>query len=183
MTTALLTSTSVNIGQAIAYQYPAASPTKDYTVTWDGTQFALTAWNMPVQQPTMDDINQWYLAAVKQQTIATLRSEYTQTLLSGFQCTVGNTQYTFGWQSDDKTNLELTQSAVDKGFLTFPILYSDIHGNPVTLSSQSDLTAIEQAATKFFSAQHQQLLNLVAQVNSATTVSAVEAITWTPATY
>jgi hypothetical protein len=183
MTTALLTSTSVNIGQAIAYQYPNASPDKDYTVTWDGTQFALTAWNLPDPQPTMDNINQWYLAAVKQQTIATLRNGYAQTMLGGFQCTISNTQYTFGWQPDDKTNLELTQSAVDKGFLTFPILYADIHGNPVTLSSQSDLTAIEQEATKFFNTQHQQLLNLVAQVNAATTVSAVEAITWTPATY
>jgi hypothetical protein len=183
MTTAILTSTSVNIGQAIAYQYPNASPTKDYTVTWDGTQFTLTAWNLPDPLPTSDEINNWYLAAVKQQTIATLRSGYTQTLLGGFQCTISNTQHTFGWQPDDKTNLELTQSAVDKGFLTFPILYSDIHGNPVTLSSQTDLTAIEQAATKFFSSQHQQLLNLITQVNSATTVSAVEAITWTPATY
>lgn len=183
MATALLTSTSVNIGQAIAYQYPHADPINDYMVTWDGTQFNLVSWNLPDPQPTIDDLEQWYLAAVKQQAIAALRNGYNQTLLSGFQCVIGNNQYTFGWQTDDKTNMEITQTAIDKGFLTFPILYADINGNPVTLSSQSDLTAIEQAATKFFTAQHQQMLNLVAQVNSATTISAVEAITWAPASY
>jgi hypothetical protein len=115
--------------------------------------------------------------------IALLRQGYEETIAQGFNATIGTTSYTFGWSTDDKANLSNTQQAIDQTFLTFPIQYSDIHGNPVTLSSQTDLNAVEQTATKFFNAQHQQILTLIGQVQTATTVSAVQAIVWSAATY
>jgi hypothetical protein len=179
---ALLTSTS-NIGMAIAYQYPTASPVTDYTVTWDGTQFALTSWNLPDPQPTVDDINQWYLAALKKQAFAQLKSGFEQTIAQGFQCAISGTTYTFGWQLTDQMHLQQVQYAIDKGLDTFPIDYADIDGNIVSIPDQATLTALEQKANDFAWAQVKQLRQLNSQVQSATTPSQVEGITWTPAAY
>jgi hypothetical protein len=115
--------------------------------------------------------------------IQQLRLGYGQTMASGFQATIGTAQYTFGWSTDDKANLADTQQSVDKGYLTFPFNYSDINGHPVPISAQTDLNTIEQTATQFFNNQHQQVLSLIGQVNSATTIAAAQAVTWSPATY
>lgn len=123
------------------------------------------------------------LSNAKTAQITKLRQGYVQTMASGFNFTIGTTQYVFGWSTDDKTNMDGTQTAVSKAFLTFPIQYSDIHGNPVSIPDQTTLDNLEHTATNFFSNNHQQVLNLIGNVNSATTVSGVEAVTWTPATY
>lgn len=115
-----------------------------------------------------------------------LRQGYTQTIASGFQYTFNTatpTTVTFGWSTDDKTNLLAVQESIDDGFLTFPILYTDKYGNPVTIPDQATLTSIKSKASAFFANQHQQILSLISQVQSATSVSAVQAIVWTSATY
>jgi hypothetical protein len=179
---ALLTSTT-NIGIAIAYQYPNASPITDYTVTWDGTQFALASWNLPDPLPTSDEIDQWYLAALKQQAYSQLKAGFEQTITQGFQCTLNGTAYTFGWQLTDQMHLQQVQYAIDKGLDTFPIEYADIDGNIVIIPDQATLTALEQKAHSFAWAQVKQLRQLNSQVQSATTPEQVEGITWTPAAY
>lgn len=123
------------------------------------------------------------LADVQASKKAQLKDMYQQTLATGFNVTIGTTTYTFGWATDDKANMNATQTAVDKAFTTFPITYADVHGNPVTIPDQATFNTIEQTASKFAFAQHQQILNLVGQVNTATTNDAVNAIQWTPATY
>lgn len=123
------------------------------------------------------------LASAQSSKIAELRLGYNQTLLSGFRSTIGSTTYTFGWSTDDKANLNACQTAIDRNDEVFPILYSDLHGNPVTLPSQSDLDTIEQTATRFAFAQHQQILNLVGQVKTAKTTDEVNSILWSAASY
>lgn len=123
------------------------------------------------------------LVQSQQGKISDLRNSYNQCLLNGFNVTIGSNTYTLGWSTDDKANLNATQTAVDRSYQTFPILYADINGSPITLSSQSDLDTIEQTATKFAFAQHQQILNLVGQVQSTSDTSTVNSISWTPATY
>jgi len=112
-----------------------------------------------------------------------LRTGYAQTIAAGFIATVGGTQYTFGWSTDDKATLDATQTSVDRGFLTFPFQYGDINGHPVPISAQADLDAIESTATKFFNVQHQQVLSLTGQAKNATTIPDVQAVTWSAASY
>jgi hypothetical protein len=151
-----------------------------YADVWNNLGEYTIQNGVPVYTPIPDSVK---LANAQQAKIAQLRQSYAQTLASGFNVTIGGTQYTFGWQTDDKANLTALQKAIDQGFITFPVQYADIHGNPVTIPDQATLNTVEQTATRFFNAQHQQLLNLIAQVQAATTVSAVQAITWTPASY
>jgi hypothetical protein len=129
------------------------------------------------------DLTTASLQDVQNAKIAQIRELYYQTLTSGFNVTISNTQYTFGWQSDDMTHMNATQEAINKGFLTFPILYADVNGNPVSIADQTTLDSIQSTATKFMMAQHQQSLKLVGNVQSATAVKDVDAIQWTPATY
>lgn len=128
------------------------------------------------------------LADAQTQKIAQLRDMYSQTLAAGFNVTIGSTQYTFGWASDDVTNMTATQQAVTQGFLSFPIQYADVNGSPVSISDQTTLNSIESTATKFMTAQHQQVLKLITQVNqlastSGTTVDQINSVQWTVATY
>lgn len=114
---------------------------------------------------------------------AELDAAYNQTLLNGFKVTISGVDHVLGWTTDDKTNLNATQTAIDRGFWQFPLYYSDINGDPLLLSSQADLDIIEQTASKFFPNQHQQILTLKANVQNATTVDEVNAIVWTEAVY
>lgn len=147
-------------------KYPYHVDTTNKVIVWDTTN--------PIGA-TLADVQ----ASKKSQ----LNDMYQQTLASGFKVTIGTTQFTFGWTTDDKANMNAVQTSIDKGFATFPITYADINGNPVNIPDQITLNTIEQTATKFAFAQHQQILNLLGQVNTATTNDAVNAIQWTPATY
>ena len=120
------------------------------------------------------------LAEAQAAQIAQLRAGYAQTVAGGFVATVGGAQVTFGWQEADQRHLLQVQSAIDKAIDTFPVPYADINGASVSIPDQTTLTAIETAADKFDWAQIKQLRTMIAQVQAATTVAAVEAITWTP---
>jgi hypothetical protein len=114
---------------------------------------------------------------------AQLQDLYQQTLAAGFNVSINGTEHTFGWSTDDKANLGLLQQAIDKGVASFPVIYADVNGNPVNIPDQATLDLIEQTASRFAFAQHQQILNLIGQVNAATTIDEVNAIQWTPASY
>lgn len=123
------------------------------------------------------------LADVQASKIAQLRNMYNQTLASGFNVTIGTTQYTFGWADSDITHMNALQNAITEQFLSFPVQYADVNGNPVSIPDQSTLTTIQSAATKFMIGNHQQVLTLIGQAKSATTTTAVNSIQWTPASY
>jgi len=152
----------------------------DFQAAYDNPQAYLYQNNAFVANPNYSTIQ---LATTKQVQIASLRQGYTQTLSGGFLATIGTTQYTFGWSTDDKTNMLATQEAITGALMAFPVQYSDIYGNPVAIPDQTTLTSLKSTATSFFNTQHQQILTLIGQVNAATTVADVQAIVWTEATY
>lgn len=123
------------------------------------------------------------LADVQKSKIAQLRDMYNQALASGVNVTVGTTSHSFACTADDIARMDGTQTAINKAFLSYPILYSDYQGSPVSIPDQATFDTVQAAVAKFANAQHQQILNLVGQAQSATTTAAVNAIQWTPATY
>lgn len=147
-------------------KYPYHVDTTTQTIVWD-TAISVGATLADVQNIKKVQLNDLYQ----------------QTLSQGFNVTIGTQQYTFGWTTDDKANMNAVQTALDKGFATFPLTYADVKGNPVTIPDQTTLNTIEATASKFAFAQHQQILNLFGQVNSATTNDVVNAVQWTAAAY
>lgn len=122
------------------------------------------------------------LAHSQSSQIASIRAGYTQTMAGGFNVTIGGTQYTFGWSTDDKANLLATQDALTAGDLTFPVQYSDIHGSPVNIPDQATLDTVKATASRFFNLNHQQVLSLIGQVQAQTSVPSTP-VTWSAATY
>lgn len=112
-----------------------------------------------------------------------LEQGYQATLAAGFQATISAGTYTFGWRSSDIANMTALQMAINQTWQTFPVQYADVNGNPLSIASQTDLNTVEQTAQKFMTAQHQQVLSLIGQVQAATTVAGVNAIQWTAASY
>jgi hypothetical protein len=124
------------------------------------------------------------LPDVQKAKISQLRDMYNQALVSGVSVTIVSTAYLFACTAEDIARMNGLQTAITKAFLAYPVLYSDYKGSPVTVSDQTTLDAIQEAIAKFANAQHQQILNLIGQVQSPNaTVDSVNAIQWTPATY
>lgn len=151
-----------------------------YADVWNNQSEYTIQNNMPVFTPIPDATK---LANAQSAKISELRNGYNQTIAGGFSITLGATTHTFGWSTDDKTNLLATQEGITDGDLTFPVHYADIHGSPVSIPDQSTLSSIKSKATSFFNSQHQQILSLIGQDESATTVDAVNVIQWSAAAY
>ncbi len=127
------------------------------------------------------------LSEAQQNQIALINAGYQQTINAGFQCEIGTATYTFGWQQDsahnDQLHLSQVQQAIDKGIDTFPVPYADINGNTVNIPDQTTLTALDTKANSFGWSQIKQRRTLIGQIQTATTVSAVQAVVWIPGTY
>jgi hypothetical protein len=113
---------------------------------------------------------------------AQLQTLYSQTLAAGFISSANGTSVTYGFSPSDQANMTQIQSAISAGIETWPVDYGDVHGVVVTLTSAQFLT-LETDADRFKWAQVKQLRTLVGNAMAATTVDAVNAIQWTPATY
>ena len=172
-------------GLTLLAEYAEASAPQNVLDAWQNASWYTIQNNQLVQSPNYAALQ---IQQAQQQQITLLRQGYTQTIASGFNVTIGTTQYTFGWSTDDKTNLLAVQEAITDEDLTFPVQYGDIHGNPVSIPDQTTLSSIKSTASKFFNNQHQQILTLIGKVNTlvntqGTTVAQIQAVVWTPATY
>lgn len=122
------------------------------------------------------------VTTAQQQKIAQLQNMFQQTLASGFTSSANGTAITYGYASTDVINMHGIATALSLGIETWPVNYADIHGNVVPLT-QAQFTQLCTDANRFNWAQVSQLRSLIGQVESATTVDAVNAIQWTPGTY
>jgi hypothetical protein len=125
------------------------------------------------------------LDEIKSSKITQLNKMYQETLEKGFNVTVGGASYVCGATADDRGTMSATQDAINNGYVAFPFDYADIYGGKITLNSQADFDTIKQAMAKFGFAQHQQILNLIAEVRTQTTNAngEVDNIQWTVAAY
>jgi hypothetical protein len=122
------------------------------------------------------------LAQTQRTQIAAIQAGYQATLNSGFTSSANGTATVYGYQASDIQHMNMIASASALGVETWPISYADIHGNIVSLT-QAQFTSLVTTASQFNWAQINQLRSLIGQVQAATTVSAVQAIVWTAASY
>lgn len=160
----------------LSYGEDATYFQQSYSYSVDITQTpAVIKWGSP---PTVT------LAQAQSTQKKLIQQGYVQTLASGFLSSATGTSTTYGWTSIDQAHMQQLRDALKDGLEVFPVAdYADINGNTVTLSSQSQFTQLETDAKSFDLAQLKQYRSLVAQIMSATTVDAVNAIQWSAATY
>ncbi len=128
--------------------------------------------NWPAQQ----------LAQAKSAQIALIEAGYQATLNAGFTSSANGTAAVYGYQQSDVQHMNMIASASALGVETWPINYADKAGQIVQLT-QAQFASLVTTASQFNWAQINQLRSLVGQVEAATTVSAVQAVVWVPASY
>ena len=148
----------------------AAFDTPQAYLYQSGGFVANSAW--PAQQ----------LAQAKTAQIALIEAGYQSTLNGGFTSSANGTSLVYGYAASDVQHMNMIASASALGVETWPINYADKAGQIVPLT-QAQFASLVTTASQFNWAQINQLRSLVGQVEAATTVSAVQSIVWTPASY
>lgn len=93
--------------------------------------------------------------------------------------TAAGTKASFAQTAQAKVQLEQCLSAAAKTQIWAANLWLDANGLPVTPFTFADLQGLQQAIESADTvAAYQKLLTLIGQVHAATSVAAVEAITW-----
>lgn len=122
------------------------------------------------------------LANAQTAQVALVEAGYAATLNAGFTSSANGTATVYGYAQGDIQHMNMIATAMVANIETWPVDYADIHGTVVPLT-QAQFTTLITDANRFNWAQITQLRSLVGNIMTATTVAAVQAIVWTPATY
>lgn len=119
------------------------------------------------------------LAAAKQAQTEILQAAYNISILApvSFTTAAGTTSM-FAQDVTSKANM---QDAIDAGIKseTWDLnLWLDANGAVITPFTLSDLQSLAAALEAYDTPKFSELLSLLAQVNAATTIEAVQAVTW-----
>lgn len=118
------------------------------------------------------------LSNAKTAQTALIEQAYASAMGAGFTSSADGTARVYGWQTTDALNLDLVQSAIDHAIETFPVAYADINGDPVSITDQTMLTALDKDASTFAWGNTTKGRSLLAQIKAATTVADVQAVVW-----
>ena len=144
---------------------------------WDGNE-SNWVWNgTAITKKVVDSQSQ--LAAAKAAQIASLQAAYQRALTAPVSYTTkAGTTATF---AQDATTVSNLQDALlgSQASQTWSInLWLDVSGSPVSPFTFADLQGLAAAMESADTPKFTELLTLIAQVNAATTIAAVQAIIW-----
>lgn len=144
-------------------------------------------------QFTMDDIESYCTAngltfvevgsieEARSQKEQELRSAYQETLAAGFTSSADGTQRVYGFDNSpehtDQQEFEQATLAYSTGNLQFPVEWRTKNGDLVELS-ETQFKQLIADATSFKQSQLANFRNKIAQVQAATTIDQVNAVTW-----
>jgi hypothetical protein len=119
------------------------------------------------------------LSAAQASQIASLNAAYQTAIIAPVSyTTAAGTTATFNQDATAKGNLSSALLAGEKAG-TWPLnLWLNTAGQPVTPFIYADLQGLAAAMEAVDAPDYQKLLTLIAEVNAATTVAAVQTVTW-----
>jgi hypothetical protein len=149
----------------------------------DDTQYA-DVWNnlgeytiqngVPVHTPIPDEVK---LANAKQAKQAELKQKLQQTLLAGFTSSADGTERRYGFAPTDQQHWTWLLGVLTAGTCPNPIMVKDINGTRITMTTdQAKQLCLD--AQNFYLTNYQHWDSLEQQVDNATTVDQVNAISW-----
>ncbi|SIS88185.1 DUF4376 domain-containing protein [Alicyclobacillus vulcanalis] len=122
------------------------------------------------------------LEQVQQQQLQLIQQGYNATIEAGFVSNASGQADTYQIDETASAKWAGILATVAAGIAPQTITVKDIQGNPVTMT-QAQFKQFALDGFNFLNAQEQQLWALEAEINAATTIEEVQAITWTPGTY
>lgn len=169
----------MNIGAAIRWKYPDASPARDYSVVADphtGEQ-TIEFWNLPDPEPTTDQLQQWWVSYLKDAKIAELNDACNQEILAGFTSSALGQPHTYGFDYEDQQNLN-GQLAILMFDNTITSVNWKTKDAGVLTHTRDQFIQVCKDAEAFKRSRIEKFWNLKAQVQQATTEDQINAITW-----
>jgi hypothetical protein len=177
--------TQVELQQAVRQLYPSSIYNVDWTVVVDTSGTAtLKLWNNALgPQPTDTEL----AAALAASQLAVAKATQTSQLLAAYQTEVYNTPVsltvgsnTYSFPVDDATQTNITKYLSVFAKMTTPpatVPLADANGKPQQLSP-ADLQALAELILTQSVSAWTKLVQLQAQVAAATTIAAVQGISW-----
>ena len=132
-----------------------------------------------VYAPTPDSMR---LPGVRQSQIALLTGGYNATLMGGFTSSADGTVRVYAADPEALTELGWVRNLPQASYPAGGVGARLVDGTHVTLTYAQMQTLVNDAQT-FFLAQRSQRVSLMSQIQAAITISAVQALVWTAATY
>lgn len=169
---------------AITYLFPKAVYTVDYTAALDVNKSAtLLLWNPTLgEAPTADQItaalSAYNLANVKAPQIATIEAAYeTARYGTPVSLTVGSNTLSFPTDTATQTNITgyLVAFNATNAPATMPL--QDASG-AVQMLTYAQLQTLALTIANNSMTVWQKMAGLIAQINAATTIAAVQAVVW-----
>ncbi|MGC9239855.1 MAG: XkdW family protein [Acidithiobacillus sp.] len=179
----------MNLSQCISALYPTAMVETDFSVLLTGSQWQITKWNTAKlgPQPTLADLEAAWPTVQLQQAKTTQRtlltSQAVAAMTGGFQSSALGSVYTYPSTLTDQHNLSASVVAsllpsLPSGWTT-PFWCQNSAGTWAFVShTAAQIQQVGLDAKTWVTTQQTTLASLIAQVEAATTVSAVQAVTW-----
>lgn len=143
----------------------------------DSTQFTQNDITQAVTAAGLTSVVVGSIDEAKASKLAELQQAYEDALNGGFKSSADGTGRTYGFTSNDRSNLEEATDAVLTGAQSFPVPYADIDGNSVPMN-QTEWAQFQKDAASFKLEVLTKLRQLKAQALAATTEEAISAVVW-----
>lgn len=131
---------------------------------------------------TMTATSAQLLTQAQQAQLQVIAQGYAATIAAGFTSGATGTEDTYAIDASAFAKWTGILATINAGIAPSSINVKDIAGKQATLTS-AQFKTFALDGFNFLNAQEQQLWALEAEIGSATTISAVQAIVWTAATY
>lgn len=165
-----------NIPFAIMTLYPQAIQNVDFRVKIDneGKQY-ISYWNYPSPMPTLNELKEAYYNFLKKSQIEVLNNKCNEEISQGFVS--ASTGFTFEFEAHDQDNLS-QQAILLLGDLTVASIDWKTKDAGVQTFTREQFFTIIKESEAHKKSNIGKYWTLKAQVESATTIEAIESVTW-----
>ena len=179
----------MNYSIVISYLYPTAVVEVDFSVLLNGTEWSITKWNAAKlgPQPTLAQLEAAWPAAQLQAAQATQRALINASCVSamtgGFTSSALGSAYTYPFTLTDQHNLSGSVVAsllpnLPSGWTTSFWCMDSAGAWSFAPHTAAQIQQVGMDGKAWIAAQQEKLASLNAQIEVATTVSAVQSVLW-----
>ncbi|WP_436663536.1 hypothetical protein ACOALA_13410 [Alicyclobacillus acidoterrestris] len=168
--------TNIPDGCAVLGPIDESDPTA--TDAWQNPSFYTVQNGTLVKTSTSEQL----LAQAQQSQLSAIQAGYNATIAAGFTSNATGQSDTYAIDESAYPKWTGILSVIAAGIGPQTVQVKDLAGNTVTLTADQ-FRAFTLDGFNFLNAQEQQLWTLQNQIKAATTVEAVQSVTWTPGAY
>lgn len=165
---------TVNISQAVRWQYPDANPLVDFKVDVVNGEQKIVRWGLADPQPTDNDLFNWWIEFLKKDKLEKLSDTCESTICNGFVGTNGH-QYQFDYKDQDNLTQQMLFLVNDPTIVSIDWKTKDVG---ILTHTRDEFLQVCKDADSHKRSNFGKYWTLEAQVKSATTEDEINSIVW-----